>query len=525
MDTNAHVDRFLLRSFKNWLYRLIEAIEDVRANGKHVFVVAVSRKMPRLFDWLKKQDDIDFGIIHGMDFSDRKRVAAYVDSLEITTEHSLPFLFRDEDPDSREVFIVDDIIIHGNTIRKVSRDVFSLTGRRPKVSAIFVKKNSGNFPYADTNLIDHIRRIDDTECRVANEFIANCIMKTSLPMDMAFPIIHLKQEFDEVREWLMAACEEHGIETSDVDHALDGFTCRSLSMRVTEGGLKGYNNDFVKLRLFDKHEEGCLLVVYAPNRIPYNSLFGDAPFNDTDYRTVWDEFQHRCMVVANRDSHLSDIFDSFWAERNIEMRCTLSMTLIENYLMSLSVFNRLSETHRFPADIRFEGEIRKDDLRKIAGDRNLTSAMHRAATRILESGETSPFAREDTPVEDCIAPFDLTEEYDAVKQRISYESREEPATMLRRIFNLQANPAALGVKTDDIEDPETMGFGESFASLVSALTQYNRMDAEEAMGIVHNFIDSGSDEGRISSFYAMANTPSGETFMRRFFRAGSNSIL
>ena len=132
----------------DWAATLVILIQDQKRNGKMVVLVAMSRKMPRLIEAIMKELDAD-----------------QVDTIKsclFITEHVLPYVLRDFDPEKQCLVIMDDAIYYGSTINQITGYIEKITSIRPFVMPVAINEVFGDLRYAKLvrySLIHH------TTCR------------------------------------------------------------------------------------------------------------------------------------------------------------------------------------------------------------------------------------------------------------------------------------------------------------------------------------------------------------------------
>lgn len=116
-----------------WWTNLEHMISAIHARGNKPVLIALSRKMPRFMDWFREKFCKETGI--DLDLS-------ILDKVELTTELAIPFIWANDETDNLEFIILDDIIIHGTSLRYVAGDLHFLTNRKSHVSCIMRRMNA-----------------------------------------------------------------------------------------------------------------------------------------------------------------------------------------------------------------------------------------------------------------------------------------------------------------------------------------------------------------------------------------------
>lgn len=534
MESSSPISALIQGSFKSWLTALKSVVESCRNESKEVFIIAISRKMPRVFKWIQSPYS---RYCLGLTEDEHKEYADFIDKCRITTEYALPFLFtKERDKDSYEVIVVDDIIIRGITLRQVSCDVAAMTGKKSIASAIFKCEGIGLFEYADTSRIDGMPSLTPDQRKEAVDFIAKCIMSSSLPVDLVYPILNQSRSFECLSKRLEknssgidwkcydvntdlaenGQASEQMNESSINRHTQTRENIKSLSVLINGDARKFCNNDFSKIRLFDKENGECTLAIYSPNIISADVLKDGTPFNDEKYIEVWSEVRdssrdYSCSSYAG----FTDFIDLAIAKRRIANRCLLSYGAWANFLLSISMFNRIDKETSLFKGIEMDKTLCLEDIALLLGH-DLASAILPKVNKLLKDGSVASYLIETVSVNDLLSPDESREKYDEERKKLVYGKNDLNHT-LEALFELQQ------ILSDD--DVESRGLGETFNSLHNCIALYFQDEAHDLEIEINHYIDKAIDCGKISAFYAEVPNFAGDMFVKRFFRFGSNSVL
>ena len=509
------MNSFIVNHISSWFAKLYSFVSSAHERKKEVYTIAISRKMPKMFDWLKKQSEISFGQI----LSHGESIADFFDKCNITTEHALPFLFNNRNKDDYEIIVVDDIIITGSTLRHVSCDIYAISGKMPYASAIFKCADIGVFPYCETSMLSDIDTLSVQQKSSAIDFIAKSIIETSLPIDLVYPLLYIDDGYKFTSNILAEKAKTCDLTSYTVHHE-DEF-CDSLTVILDGLAVQTYNNDFAKLRLFNKDKDGCILGIYAPNVISVDLLLHGNPFSNNMYSYAWTVVKDAAVNPSVFKIEDMDPIDSTLSEERIRHRLMISLAVWANYLYSLSTYNRVVKNCNLIKNVYKDAHIKESDLELLIGHL-LSKTVFPIIENILKNGEISPSQQEYIPVESFIVPDSEANRYNELKNKAAYNHEGNDA--LNALFEVQREPGNFGIRIPRDGNTENAGLGESFASLIDFLTIFSPKIPEIA-NTVNLYIDYNIDECRISSFYAVAKTPSGKEFIKRFFRAGANSFL
>lgn len=514
------LDGFIVQNLIDWIKALKDALSDIDRRNRKAIVIAISRKMPRMFEWLKVQDDKRLTDILTPEF---ESVESFVDSLNLTTEYALPFLFsKCSDEVEYDVVVVDDIIIHGSTLRQVSSDICALTGKKPIASTIFKCENVGRFPYADTSIIDNIKPLNPWEAEEANRFIARAILETSLPMDMVFPIFHVSNEF--ANKFSEDLCKNKDLSDFSYSIPREGFEIPSESILIKTDTSSFYLNDFAKCRIFRKGNSEAEIVVYAPVIFRTDSVVSKEPFDNQTFLGIWSHVKGHIQKIDYKEvqSRMNDKIYSYAADSSLRERIALSLAAVANYLVSLSLMNHLLQQTNLLSKINSFNAIRKKDLQLILG-KDLTDGIYGQIVQVIGSTMKLSPIKEDLRMPPFICPMSHSEKYDEYRKYIAQKNKSIDSA-LNGVFDLQRDPRKIGLKISPDKSPETAGIAESFQSMMDLLARFVPESTDIRLG-VNKYIDEKIDEGAVSSFYAITQTPGKTSCIKRYLRAGSNSLI
>lgn len=502
-----------------WLADLKDALKEIFAQRREAIVIAISRKMPKMFEWLSHQDDKRLNEILIPEYSSTKE---FVDSLDITTEYALPFLFKDRDQDSYDVVVVDDIIISGATLRQVSSDICALTGKLPIASSIFKCESIGIFPYAETKYIDKKKPLTQQEADLANSFIAEAILSTALPMDLVFPILHVSEKSAKSIASKIKADKKICSRAYDIKHRNGDISSESIILK--EHVYSAYANDFVKIRTFFQQNGNASIVMYAPCIFETDVITGGKIFDSLRFNNAWDIVKKRMQAVnySEVQKRMNDAIYSYVVEKSIKNRRALSLDAVANYIFSLSLIGLILKNLNLNKEVAFNKSIRENDLHLLFG-----KEMSEELLPILKSFLTDPevlyLMREDLVLEQFLCPDKYSNKYNEFRCVFTQTSNNLEET-LDKVFDLQRYPSKIGMYISPNSSPENAGIAESFQSMIKLLSIFKSRDLDIETE-VNKYIDRKIDEGMVSSYYAFTTSPNKKSYLKRYFRAGANSII
>ena len=96
--------------------------------GRSVVVIAIARKMARLLEYYRKTDSYLESLFDKSQFSSTFNY--------IITEHAIPLCLAQVNQQKKDIIILDDLIISGDTVESVTENVYHLTGIKPNIIAM-----------------------------------------------------------------------------------------------------------------------------------------------------------------------------------------------------------------------------------------------------------------------------------------------------------------------------------------------------------------------------------------------------
>lgn len=484
---------------KGWWLDLCNIIGEIVSSGKEPILVTLSRKMPRFVQWIL--DTRIGGLLAPADISAVKNV-------EITTELALPFIFFETETDNKKFIILDDIIIHGSTLKNVANDLLLLTGEKPHISCIFRLESASCPDSVRKSEFDKITEISQLLADDYIDFISEIVERTQLPIDMEFPIFEIPLNIHTEKDsfYKIAFFSERNFENVYwIGEEENRFTVDIPTDRTS-----GKNNEFSKIRFF-KSPEKILAEAISPHVLSDVELtsLDSRLFISTDYQNLWDNTTHKIRLLFSeaktygRESAWMNLFQNF----------TRSLCVWANYLYSLSCFiaNRIDTVPLSMPD----PTLSKKDLSYILGER-LTVYIYPRLLGLIKSAETTfTFKDRVSDVPDNFAPsaFKSELEYVRIASAIVSDSAEE---VLEDIFKFQhynnkkfSNP---------LLSIERLYFGETYKSLLYTVTTF--FDAVNLLVLINVWIDKSIDSGYVIPKYEKIKSGSGSYYWRRFFHSG-----
>jgi hypothetical protein len=499
MTHDASVE--LTAAIEKWWKGLTAHIKLVKEGGRQVVLIALSRKMPRLFEWMKDNAS-SLTALKQEDWS-------LIDSCVYTTEHAIPFVLKQKGDD--EVVILDDVIHSGRTVRTVIQDVKGYVSSPLHVFAIF-RNEDVSIQGAD---------VWATPCGGdrLNEFakeISGLIKATHLPVDMEYPIIKVHGlKGSRVEELISLAKEKLKY---DLTYQISEKWVDRYALVLEDETKSSFNNDFAKLRFFVS-ENVTKIVPYAPNIFSATALVKEPLFLNEKYLELYRVALNEMTFEENFWLVWDSLYSNLEAENSLN-RQLRTLTVWANYLFSLSAFIRFM--NQLKLDITSGYELEYEDVRLILGD-NLARRVLPKLNQLIHDGETSPSTRESLDIPSCLIPSKLKGSYMIQKYKVSLRSNGVGEALSRIFALIRFLEMKLGpLYNSSIEPNQSMMPEESYDSLIEALSiRFNKKEIDDN---IYRWMDEMVDEGRIIPKYECVRSESGIHYWRRFFSISSFAL-
>lgn len=520
-------------ALKRWSKSLTKQIEIYSKAGRKVYIIALSRKMPRFFDWLEKK----------MPIPEVKELFQKMKEkdVEVITEYAVPLILdnhQNYDTIIPGSIIADDAIIFGATANTVAMQWLALSGEIPVLSALFRSDRGVISKTLESEYSIGMSRMSfQTLAKNLNE-ISKHIMSSALPVDMEYPIIHIRKSFEEVKKFIEESIPSTW-KSYSVKSSINEFTNESFSVLLGEHDNllehinDSHRNDFSKIRLF-KHNDECCMEIISPKSIRVDSLFDKDMFlnnenTDDEYNDLWQHVFNKVFLINEPVENCNDDNEiSLFRIANHARRSTL--IIWAQYLISFSTFIQYKQ-YLIPEV--YDMYIDEADLRLILGGDSANYAIKRLCSINYTCHlNTNKYAGV------------VFEEYYTSSPELRQLYLREIAKSLNPDVSLHDNLDALFMVSHYSGDILTKVpihnyfshhcFGESYDSLMNILERYNNEENEkkdnkenkdkktDKIAKIHQWIDMRIDESRISPKYALVTGSDKYLYVRRFFLCGSN---
>ncbi len=494
-----------------WCVSLSAEIEKSIAVGKKVYIIALSRKMPRFFEWLRKEQPSE----------ESKKLVSNLDikNVELTTEYAIPIIFyesceKKNEEENVDGIIVDDAIIFGGTANRVCREWMVASGKKPMYASLF-RSDSGSL------VKDYVEKdVYSTEGRSFEELkkslreISKCIYSSSLPVDIEFPIVRVSLPYFEIKEFIKnnaaSTWRQYEIKSDMMPESLESYTLLLDSERLGDSG-----NDIAKIRIFNKGDKSVLEII-APHSIALDSLEKKDFLGDT-YKRVLELVIDRVGISENMESQQRYESEDL-LPASLYVRKKSLMIVWVNYLLSLSTFIR-NKKYVLPDNIEMHIDV--SDVALILGN-ELANELVGPLNELLQGNDYVTLNEPSVALPIYINPPTLK----GIYARNVVMSMSPEAGVDKNLDEIYGVSYFSGPLYNHVPFRNLIGhhlIGETYDSLRVHLNifHYNDPLLEEK---INKWIDKRIDESCISPKYEMIRGSDGREYFRRFFLCGSNSI-
>ena len=494
---------------EDWSISLAQLIADLRSRNKTVYLVALSRKMPRFLTWVSSSSSLK-----AVELRQRLMDSA----VHIVTELAIPLLFVDIDEMSRAQFagiIVDDAVIEGSTLANGGREWLTFAGSRPYYSAVFENVDAV-IPSFFQPVAASPNYLMNEELIEALTYISGCILASSLPVDIEYPIVYINAPYEEIRRHMEDNLGEKEL-GYEVNSCVNSERVVSYSIMLPDERTDNFNNDFAKVRLFPDSNNRCKMEVIAPNEIMEDYLQDKDYFETPEYKEIWNYLLEWIYTVPINQEELDRSYQEFYI--NLEGRFTsyrnLLLVVLLNYLLSISAFIRHLRK-LLPDNVEFA--VSEEDLQMIVG--SLSTELRDKINALLREELVSVSKR--FPVR--LPRLTVSDkEFELIYLKNIYERINSELTLekcLDIIFSLTHFTSGL-VNFMGNGRSYHRAVGETFESLSFIL---DSTEAKERDIRINRWIDRRIDESRITPKYYRVMGSDDKYYYRRYFFSGTNPI-
>ena len=471
-----------------WYEGFKSIVQGMLESGKKVYIIAISRKMPRFIDWLISKS----GILQ------LEGLEELLSSSKFTTEHALPFLFsRHEDISRFEIVVIDDSIVTGNTMRRIVNDVMKYScGKRPYVSAIVTESN------AMLDLINAEGRFLPTtvlqeEANNWLKFVAHANYECELPIDIVFPIFYLDN-----------ACESDYIDvcrknfTDQNWYIIEGsHSQKSINMLLDEQLANKTLLDFSKGRCYFGVNT-VKLAVFSPHAVCTEEFDNPHLFINEHLNKAW--FYIRAKV---QDPH--------------ETRTSSSLVVLINYLHAINTFLR-NKSLLIPNE-KIKYEIHQKDLDLLVGN-EMSYFFFQCIVRSLYDDYEDALIYQKVLFPSINVPENLANSYYSERTLTAarHSSGSDIEMVMEDLFDqARYDKSILGQNTTLFHRMHS-SFSESFESIETLLRlHFSNQSFHKA---INRKLDQLIDKGKVIPVYECVNGDDGYPYWKRYFRSAYSSV-
>ena len=491
MNSEKEENAIFVNGVRKWWMDLNTLVSEIKARGNRPILVALSRKMPRLMHWISSNSDCLNDVNPQL-----------LETNELITELAIPFLYFQLESNNIEFVILDDVIIHGTTLRTVYENLKALFHVNILISCIFRHERAEIRDFVDPADYSRMTEIPQATVDLYTELIAEKVKTSQLPIDMEFPIFRINQPIDTISE---------NMRNAQLTDRIIGLDEIRITLDLKSRNMVSSNVDFCKARYFSKGEH-TVLEIFSPMTITEQDLVSLKPelFDNGLYSALWERLTRNIRIALNPEYGENDI-QTLPSLRDSFVR---SLAVIGNYLYSISALC-LNKKEILPDISDVDITLTARDLSLLIGEK-LTIDIAPIIMTIVKTNEVVQSMREkylSVPI--SFAPSTFETELEGEKFASSLNA-SKPAEIFDRIFNYQhyTNPK--------FENPyltyERLFFGETVESLKKVMSFF--FDADANLNDLQKWIDENIDAGYIIPKYEKIKAENGTTYWRRYFHAG-----
>lgn len=506
-------------TLEQWSKSLAKQIRFCKSLGKRVYVIALSRKMPRFFDWLQKAvEDQTIKLPNVVDLCKLLRS----DGVEITTEYAIPLIFggySKSHKDQLAGIIADDVIIWGATLQRISMQWWAFSGEVPYVIALFRGMNSVIVSILESNSTITMPSLGNEELEEALDIISRKIHSTSLPIDIEYPLIYSNASYEIVKEYIIKNCPPEWISYEVKSESYKDLS-ESTSVLLLNCKTDGYTNDHAKIRLFKK-ATGCCIEMIAPSyvnvlKLKDRKLFdGGDDANNNLYTKAWQSV-FDVLHIGKDDGN--NLFTTIVQNDQMNQAIFSLLIIWAEYLYCLSVFTKNCHFF-FPKETFFN--IHEDDLAIILG-KNIANIVFDEITSIITKKIIYKPAFEPITLQEYVNPEELRDIY---LRRLATELKDEASVdeNLDTLYKISHFSSDIYRSMSKKKLTGHHCIGESFESLIQRIG-YKHPEDNELFKKINHWVDIKIDECKLAPKYEIVIGSDNQRYFRRFFLCGSNKI-
>ena len=533
-----------------WIKALIKVIQEQKSMGKVVLLVAMSRKMPRLIEAIMKKLE-EMKEKEGLRSDEIYTIIDTIKSCPLITEHVLPYILRDFDPEKQCLVIMDDAIYYGSTINQITGYIEKITSIRPYVMPVAINEVFGDLRYAKLVTEDLQNAIKEKDIPLFTTQLAEIILGLRRPLDMEFPILRFDFSEKDTHKNLQVAFEERSRKAFekyfqndddkndiyDIHHDIkntgdnqEGTT--NYNILPKKGSTYDqWNNDFCKMRFFVS-DTSIQVVAFAPGILSEDVLTNEAPlFSDNRIQRMWDVVRVRNMAEWRNGEAETEDFITKSIRDSYERQCARSRVIWANYLASFIYLLKHKKAICNTISIILEKNVEevmnwpkfsKEDTQQLLPpelSQSITDSLNRCFQEWRDEDCAFNSVHSAVLANQELIPDEYRRDYTEIS-RIGLQRCSTSDEALSVIFSNQQLITNGGkMDNDALRRSLRLRFGITYNALetkLAFLVGFNGLWRN-----IHKWIDKNIDEGTVKPRYERV-IKDGKAYWIRMFRAGEN---
>lgn len=521
-----------LNTTDNWKRHLIDFVNKANKEGKSVVVIAIARKMARLFEYYRK-NDLNLDLL----FDKERTTPNYV-----ITEHAVPLCLAEVKPQNTEIIILDDLIISGDTVESVTENVYHLSGIKPNIIAMAATYPTnylfqfGQMLYpiygeSKHNYPDILDKEDIPAFTAKNNWD---IISLGKSIDLEHTILKIKGDFsylkdqsEKILDVLKKTFDKDTI-IYPVSHKIPGRQeALSISIILDKNSKYRINEDFSKIRIFIG-DEGISITSYNPNYWDESLLEDDiVRFGVTALNQIWEEIRSNLINLKMAGNSTSTGIKKIRMYREFKLRIEQTAVVIANYLLSFEsvmiIKSLLKDAFTQIIGETLNFEISSSDMSLLMGS-NIANKYQPRLQEVIDQGKVNRFIIYNKTLEEDIrikplTPSDKIEDYRKEKLQMCHLSSSVPMALTLIFYSLWKS---FGLINNSVRE-DRLKVGETFESLYDTISIFFSQD--NLLEEIHRWIDTNIDLGVVVPKYEFFIDRLGYRVWRRYFRAGERESV
>lgn len=528
----------ILPSDRLWIDCLCELVESSISRGLKVVIIAIARKMARLFEYYSLKDS-----------KLKNLIEKNANSIYVITEHAIPTVLSGASEQDTDVFVIDDFIVYGDSVETISDNVYYLSGIKPQIIAIGASDQTNFTPTGGVIVFPNPDSKDSEEkkCIITSELVPAFTARNSWniislkePIDLEHTIFEMdldRKQYESaianMKTWANEIFPNSTI--YEIRHKIPNSNDEAVNVTICTDSYKDRvrNNDFNKIRIFIGESKLCI-VSYSPNIWDENELQNVKDiFIFSELNKAWSVY---CSAL-NNISYTSrekgnDIFEDMF-ERRFKLRLDLCRVVWANYLKSFenalifkkelnSLANKICEVS-YDSKLCSQKELIIDQTNL---DWLIGESLRPLIFPLLQNSLRHDYADcnisgpADFEIQnDPLLPENELESYNSDKASLALMCPGVDMTLSLIFYKLWSKYGLINTK----EKEDRIRIGETYQSLIKYLRHfYSRGDLKKN---INRWIDERIDLGIVVPKYEPTYATLGRRIWRRYFRPGEREDI